>query len=257
MLGEMGMPPFVWNTFGFMKIDPATAATESCRNFTVWGTGLYIPLRESQGSWTDPVDEIEELTISEESISILVDHTKVLRTSITPWTVSDRSVTWSSSDNSVASVDADGVVTGMAEGTAVITATSNLDPTRSVSCTVHVSLLHATIEGATQDASGTPQLFTWDLSTRDGWSKTVEMDPYLSATAYDLRQDILYVADGVDGVWGRQQHDPLTARPWREPACHLWAIPFGIWPIPRCSAQKMLPKLWVSTETWCWRRKTL
>ena len=212
MLGEMGMPPFVWNTFGFMKIDPATAATESCRNFTVWGTGLYIPLRESQGSWTDPVDEIEELTISEESISILVDHTKVLRTSITPWTVSDRSVTWSSSDNSVASVDADGVVTGMAEGTAVITATSNLDPTRSVSCTVHVSLLHATIEGATQDASGTPQLFTWDLSTRDGWSKTVEMDPYLSATAYDLRQDILYVADGVDGVWGMHQIDPLTGQ---------------------------------------------
>ena len=44
-----------------------------------------------------------------------------------------QSVTWDSSDESKATVDADGVVTGVAEGNATITATSTADPSKSAS----------------------------------------------------------------------------------------------------------------------------
>ena len=49
----------------------------------------------------------------------------------------DTSVTWSTSDGTIATV-ADGVVTGVAAGTATITATSVADPTKSASCVVTV-----------------------------------------------------------------------------------------------------------------------
>jgi uncharacterized protein YjdB len=55
----------------------------------------------------------------------------------------DTSVTWTSSDDSVATVDAAGLVTGVAEGTATITATSVFDTSVSGSATVTVSVADA------------------------------------------------------------------------------------------------------------------
>ena len=49
------------------------------------------------------------------------------------------SVTWLSSDSSIATVDANGVVTGVAVGDASITATSDFDSNVSGSVTVVVS----------------------------------------------------------------------------------------------------------------------
>lgn len=50
----------------------------------------------------------------------------------------DTSVSWSSSNNAVASVDGSGLVTAISEGTATITATSNADKTKSAECRVIV-----------------------------------------------------------------------------------------------------------------------
>ena len=52
---------------------------------------------------------------------------------------SPQGVTWSSSNGEVASVDEAGLVTAIAEGTAVVTATSSADSSKSASCTVTVT----------------------------------------------------------------------------------------------------------------------
>ena len=52
---------------------------------------------------------------------------------------SPQGVTWSSSNAEVASVDEAGLVTAIAEGTAVVTATSSADSSKSASCTVTVT----------------------------------------------------------------------------------------------------------------------
>lgn len=78
-------------------------------------------------------------------VSVTVEHdtikageTTQATAAVTPAEADDTAVTWSSSDATVATVDANGLVTGKAVGTATITATSTVDDTKSGSCTVKV-----------------------------------------------------------------------------------------------------------------------
>ena len=78
------------------------------------------------------------VAIPEGDQSINVGATYQFSANVTATGGADPSVTWSSSDTSVASVDAAGLVSGVAGGTATIKATSNFDNSQSASVTVTV-----------------------------------------------------------------------------------------------------------------------
>lgn len=67
----------------------------------------------------------EGVTLDRSELALEPGATRRLEATVTPITAEDRTVTWSSDDESVATVDADGVVTAVAAGTATITATSD------------------------------------------------------------------------------------------------------------------------------------
>lgn len=65
--------------------------------------------------------EISEVSLSPKELTLIEGDEVQLSLLITPGDATDRSVYWSSSDSTVASVDGDGIVTAAAKGTAVIT----------------------------------------------------------------------------------------------------------------------------------------
>ena len=79
---------------------------------------------------------IDSFTLDKQNIQIKKNHTSKLTTTISPSnTTRDKTVTWTSSNNAVATVDNDGIVTAKSNGTAVITATCD---TYTQSCNVEV-----------------------------------------------------------------------------------------------------------------------
>lgn len=83
----------------------------------------------------NPVGSIElnytEVTVKKGTVFFL-------SANVLPEDANDRTVTWSSSDESVCSVEPDGTVTANSTGTCVITATSNDDPSITAFCNVTV-----------------------------------------------------------------------------------------------------------------------
>ncbi|MBO7510908.1 MAG: Ig-like domain-containing protein, partial [Bacteroidales bacterium] len=86
------------------------------------------------------------VTLNKTSLSLNEGQTSTLSvSSITPDNANDKSVTWSSSDRAIATVDQSGKVTAVSKGTVMITATANDGSGKSVSCEVTVIRLVSSI----------------------------------------------------------------------------------------------------------------
>ena len=100
--------------------------------FVLWvkitdGTNTYYDMQ----IYAPTIENEENVTISETTANINVDETLQL----TATSSTNSTITWESSDEDVATVSEEGLVTGIAEGTAVITATGSEN---SAICTVTV-----------------------------------------------------------------------------------------------------------------------
>ena len=90
------------------------------------------------------VDVVENIPVSNISLDV---STLALKTgeehqfipTVEPENALDKTVTWTSSDETIATVNENGLVTAKSAGTVVITATSNYDKSISISCTVTVT----------------------------------------------------------------------------------------------------------------------
>lgn len=83
-----------------------------------------------------PVVPVEEVDIDVSTVYLPVGETTQLDVTVTPEEATNKSVTWTSSNEEVATVDEKGVVTALTNGTAKITATS--DNGKQDTCTVNV-----------------------------------------------------------------------------------------------------------------------
>ena len=79
-----------------------------------------------------------QISLNKTSVSLNPKGTVTLSTTITPSNATDKSVIWSSSNKSVATVSSSGVVTAVGNGTATITA-KTVDGAKTATCTVKVT----------------------------------------------------------------------------------------------------------------------
>ena len=91
--------------------------------------------------------DVTSVTITDKPTSVI--NSVQLMTSILPSNATNKSVIWSSSNTQVATVDSSGLVTVIAAGTVMITATSQMDNTKSDSVTVTCSLSDIAVTSVT------------------------------------------------------------------------------------------------------------
>ena len=174
------------------KIDPQDPTSGSYvksdyRYFYGEVTSLVFPdWSEEANSWYDPNGEVSSITLNKTSADVFTGKTFQLTASVAPWNVEDRSVVFSSSDESVATVTSDGLVTGVSAGTAVITAASASNPAVTAQCTVTVSVLDINVEGILVRDDGSEDVtnfFSWDAMSGETWTAGAQLEQDAIAAA--------------------------------------------------------------------------
>ena len=129
------------------------------------------------------------ITLDKETVQLKVGKTTKLTATVEPDNATDKTVVWSSGDETVATVSEDGTVTAVAEGTATITA-GTPDGAQTATCTVTVVAATAATEyyekvtSAPEDWSGEYLIvyedgsvaFDGSLSTLDAAGNTIEVE---------------------------------------------------------------------------------
>ena len=87
----------------------------------------------------DPDAAVLSVTVDPAELGMVVGDSATLSATVEVTGSASRSVLWASSDATVASVDADGVVTAVGAGTTTVIVTSTFDPSRSATATVTVT----------------------------------------------------------------------------------------------------------------------
>lgn len=134
-----------------------------------------------------------------------------LTATVSPFGTHPDAVTWSSSNEDVATVDDAGTVNAVGFGTAAIRATSVKDPSKYAECAVTVKELDAVLYGALRDGSGTPQLFTWDIGNGQAWSKVVDLEHPMLSAAMDPNSQRVFIC-GAPGDGHLYEMDPKTGK---------------------------------------------
>ena len=132
---------------------------------------------------------VESITLDKSALEIGVGDTATLTATVTPANATDKTVTWTSNDDTVATVDANGVVTGVKAGTATITATTSNSKTAECTVEVYTRILTDAFEG----------------TTATGWNTggaTISTDGWLQLSSLKEGQNI----------WVNRAFDPCTGK---------------------------------------------
>lgn len=159
--------------------------------------------------------DIATITFDKAELEIQVDATRTLKATFTPEKVYDSTLLWSSSDQTVATVSAEGVLKGVGVGTAVITVKAK---TGSASATCNVKVVKGmgeltVVEYGQHDAllswQGSPHTGDWRIDVQNRNSGITESTTqqqqtlFLDHLNYDTAYDVTVTAilsDGSDGA---------------------------------------------------------
>ncbi len=153
--------------------------------------GLYIvPATSNQLPDSDAATSV---TLNREELNVMAGSTFDLTADVYPWNLADKSVTWTSSDETVATVR-NGRVNAIAPGIATITVASNATPEIMAQCVVTVEAVpNVELNALIYNADSVP---TWSEFTTDGlpaFTEVAEGGTYVGGT---LHEGMLYAHDG-------------------------------------------------------------
>ncbi|MBO4689525.1 MAG: C10 family peptidase [Paludibacteraceae bacterium] len=118
-------------------IDAITILAEDMGTYSNYSTSCSGTATDNPTVYVDPINK-EGIILTRNSINLDLTESHRLVYTIAPYNTHDQNVTWVSNNPDVASVSADGTVTGLSAGTATITVTAD-NGEYSATCEVNVS----------------------------------------------------------------------------------------------------------------------
>ena len=190
-------------TYGKQDGTALTAApTEAGKykaSITVDGAAAFVVYEITGG--TPEIVPVDSITLNKTSTSISVGNSEKLTATVTPENAANKRVTWTSSDNSVATVN-NGTVTAVKAGTATITATAEGGTGKFATCTVTVTGSSTGGGGSSSDrdsSDSNPVIKTETKNNTDG-----------STTKTETRRDgsVTQTTTGKDGSVSKTESKP-------------------------------------------------
>ena len=132
-----------------------------------------------------PTVQATSVTLNETAAELTAGETLQLTATVLPENATDRTVTWTSSDPAVATVDATGLVTAVAAGTATITATTSDGSALAATCQVTV------------EASAANQLMVENYTVLRGHSLTLPVQLANTANNLTALQADIHLPEGI------------------------------------------------------------
>jgi uncharacterized protein (TIGR02145 family) len=159
---------------------------------------------------------VENVKLDETSATLQVGNTLTLTTTITPDNATNKAVAWTSSNNSVATVDSNGLVIAKTEGTATITVTT-IDGDKKASC-VLTSTNDILVLGLGTISFATDSI--WTIGSQI-WSDAVQTTICSRKTSFNGRIDCRSNPNQKGDLfsWSAVNHfkSQICPAPWRVP----------------------------------------
>jgi len=163
-----------------------------------------VTLTQKGGSLTKTVTvkqagrvAVTGVSLNKGSLSLEVGETATLKATVKPDNATDKSVTWSSSNKKVATVDKSGKVTAVAEGTAKITAKAG---DKTATCTVTVNDIEKNIRRALMKIYDSMNGPNW--KKKKGWGTDAALDSWDGVNYNVDSHELILYFDGF-GLQGK------------------------------------------------------
>ena len=136
------------------RIDPATGACTRVGTLSGETCCLFAPLGDAAAALETHAnvpemspDEVGTPVLRDDAITMNVGSVQTLLYDLDPWYTAHKEVVWTSDNEAVATVDQDGNVTAVSEGSCIITAAARDDETKFDTCKVEVASLSLSFDG--------------------------------------------------------------------------------------------------------------
>ena len=191
-------------TVTYSSSDNSKVSVDQLGNIRALEEGdVLITITCSNGVSTDcqvvvsAVSEVVAVTgisLNKTNVNMHTGDTLTLKATISPANATNKSVKWESSAPTVASIDNNGLVTALSDGSATITCTSLSNANVSANCTIGIT----TIKALTSVTNGL--VHSYDLTALNGSSTAIE----------DLTGDVVLTMDGFSDVASAKTADGIV-----------------------------------------------
>ena len=144
-----------------VKLNPETAEAEIVGELSYETSAMFAPLSAESAAKPEHanVPEFDATvlptpTLSMHNLTMGIGNSQQLSYVCDPWYAENREMVWSSSDESIATVDQNGVITAVSDGSCTITVASAGDETKLDTCAVTVASLTLDINGIISRSEG-------------------------------------------------------------------------------------------------------